>query len=378
MTRRIYLSAPDVGRREERYVRNALRSGWVAPGGPDIDAFEREVAGYAGVAHCVALSSGTAALHLALLSLGVGPGDVVVVPTLTFVATANAVVYTGAHPYFVDCDPLTGNLTADLLDDAVRRLRRSRRPVRAVVPVDLLGKCVDYGAIEKAAEQHDLPVLSDAAESLGASSAGRPAGSCGRAAALSFNGNKIMTTAGGGMLLTADPALAERVRYLATQARQPTVHYEHTEIGFNYRLSNLLAAIGRAQLVRLDEMIARRRRLREVYRELFAPVRGVRLLGGEDDAADNCWLTSIVVDPAECGWTAGDLAAALAAGNIETRPLWKPMHLQPVFADVPGLITGAAQRLFETGLMLPSGSVLSASDLGRVLAGIRSFLRANP
>jgi dTDP-4-amino-4,6-dideoxygalactose transaminase len=292
------------------------------------------------------------------------------------VATANAVVYTGARPYFVDCDPLTGNLTADLLDDAMRRLRPSRRPVRAVVPVDLLGKCVDYDAVEKAAEQHDLPVLSDAAESFGASSGGRPAGSCGRAAALSFNGNKIMTTAGGGMLLTADPALAARVRYLATQARQPAAHYEHTEVGFNYRLSNPLAAIGRAQLVRLAEMIARRRRLRETYRELFAPVRGVRVFGGEDDAADNCWLTSIVVDPAESGWPASDLAAALAAANIETRPLWKPMHLQPVFADAPGLITGAAQRLFETGLTLPSGSALRASDLDRVLAGIRSFLRA--
>jgi len=375
MTRRIYLSAPDVGEAEERRVLGALRSGWVAPIGPDVDGFEGDVARRVGVAHAVALSSGTAALHLALLSYGIGPGDVVVVPTLTFAATANAVVYTGARPYFVDCEPLTGNLDPDLLDEAVRRLRAAGHRVRAAVPVDLLGKCADYNAGGKAAEQHDLPILSDAAESFGASRDGRPAGSFGRAAALSFNGNKIMTTSGGGMLLTGDAALADRVRYLATQARRPVAHYEHADIGYNYRLSNLLAALGRAQLARLEEMMGRRRLLRELYRALFADVPGVRIFGGDDDATDNCWLTSILVDPAVCCWTAGELATELAAANIETRPLWKPMHLQPVFAGADALITGAAQRLFETGLTLPSGSALTAADIDRVAGSIRAFLR---
>ena len=375
MTRRIYLSAPDVGEAEERRVLGALRSGWVAPIGPDVDGFEGDVARRVGVAHAVALSSGTAALHLALLSYGIGPGDVVVVPTLTFAATANAVVYTGARPYFVDCEPLTGNLDPDLLDEAVRRLRAAGHRVRAAVPVDLLGKCADYNAVGKAAEQHDLPILSDAAESFGASRDGRPAGSFGRAAALSFNGNKIMTTSGGGMLLTGDAALADRVRYLATQARRPVAHYEHADVGYNYRLSNLLAALGRAQLARLEEMMGRRRLLRELYRALFADVPGVRIFGGDDDATDNCWLTSILVDPAVCRWTAGELATELAAANIETRPLWKPMHLQPVFAGADALITGAAQRLFETGLTLPSGSALTAADIDRVAGSIRAFLR---
>jgi dTDP-4-amino-4,6-dideoxygalactose transaminase len=375
MTRRIYLSAPDVGEAEERRVLGALRSGWVAPIGPDVDGFEGEVARRVGVPHAVALSSGTAALHLALLSWGIGPGDVVVVPTMTFAATANAVVYTGARPYFVDCDPLTGNLDADLLDEAVLRLRAAGHPVRAAVPVDLLGKCADYNAVGKAAEQHDLAILSDAAESFGASRDGQPAGSFGHAAVLSFNGNKIMTTSGGGMLLTGDSALADRVRYLATQARQPVSHYEHTDIGYNYRLSNLLAALGRAQLARLEEMIARRRQVRGLYRAAFAAVPGVRIFGGEDDATDSCWLTSILVDPSVSGWAAGDLAAVLAAANIETRPLWKPMHLQPVFAGAEALITGAAQRLFETGLTLPSGSALTAADLDRVLGCIQGFLR---
>ena len=374
MTTRVYLSPPDIGELEERYVLAALRSGWVAPVGPDLDAFEWEVAHRAGVGHAVATNCGTAALHLALLSWRVGAGEVVIVPTLTFAATANAVVYTGATPYFVDCDPATGNLDPGLLDEAVRALRAAGRPVRAAMPVDLLGKCANYEQIEKVAEQHCLPLLCDAAESLGAAHAGRPAGSFGQASALSFNGNKVLTTSGGGMLLTNDGALAARARYLATQAREPVAHYEHTELGYNYRLSNVLAALGRAQLCRLAEMIGRRRLIRDSYRELFAGQPGVRILGGEDDAGDNCWLTAIVVDPEAAGWSAAQLAVALNAQNIETRPLWKPMHLQPLYARAERMVTGAAERLFSTSVVLPSGSALGGPELNRVLACVRDFL----
>jgi dTDP-4-amino-4,6-dideoxygalactose transaminase len=371
---RVHLSPPDVGELEERYVLAALRSGWVAPVGPDLDAFESEVARRAGVANAVATSSGTAALHLALLSWRIGAGEVVIVPTLTFAATANAVAYTGATPYFVDCDPHTGNLDPGLLDEAITTLRAAGRSVRAAVPVDLLGKCADYGQIEKVAEQHRLPLLCDAAESLGAAHNGRPAGSFGQASALSFNGNKVLTTSGGGMLLTDDAGLARRARYLATQAREPVAHYEHAELGYNYRLSNILAALGRAQLCRLAEMIGRRRLIRDSYREAFAGLPGVRILGGDDDAEDNCWLSAVVVDPAVAGWSAADLGAALTALDIESRPLWKPMHLQPLYARAERLVTGAAQRLFETGLVLPSGSALSGADLSRVLTCVRSFV----
>jgi dTDP-4-amino-4,6-dideoxygalactose transaminase len=373
MSGRVYLSAPDIGPLEEQYVVDAVRSGWVAPLGPSVDAFEREIAERIGVEHAVAVNTGTAALHLALLDLGVGPGDTVVVPTLTFAATANAVMYTGAQPVFVDCDPATGNLAPDLLADALTRLGSEGRRVGAVLTVDLFGKCADYGAILPLCADHGVPVIEDAAEALGATYCGTPAGSFGRAAILSFNGNKIMTTSGGGMLLSDDGELAAHARYLATQARQPFVHYEHTDVGYNYRLSNLLAALGRAQLHRLDSMITRRRALRDGYAKLFAAVDGVSLLGSDDDGA-NCWLTSIVVDPARAGWRAGDLADHLAARDIETRPVFKPMHLQPVFAGARAFLTGAAQRLFEQGLTLPSGSALQEPQVRRVFDSIMEFL----
>ena len=244
MSDRILLSSPDVGPLEQSYVLAAMESGWIAPLGPDVDAFEREIAERVGVPHAVALSSGTAALHLALVAWGVGRGDVVITSTLTFAATANAIVYTGAEPFFVDVDPVTGNLDPDLLREAIDGLLESGAHIAAIVPVDLLGKVADYEAIEAVAAEHDIPVLADAAESLGASRNGTMAGRFGAAAALSFNGNKIMTTSGGGMLLAHDDEFAAHVRHLSTQAREPVVHYEHREIGYNYRLSNLLAALG--------------------------------------------------------------------------------------------------------------------------------------
>ncbi len=368
----VLLSAPDVGPLEQEYVMAALRSGWVAPAGPDLDRFEREIAARVGVPHAVGVTSGTAALHLALIGSRAGPGDVVVVPTLTFAATANAVVYTGATPVFADCDEATGNLDPDVLSGLLAELSAEGATVRAVLSVDLYGSCADYDRILPLCDRYGVPLVEDAAESLGSGYRGRAAGSFGWAAALSFNGNKIITTSSGGMLLTADPDLAARARNLATQARLPVEHYEHAEIGYNYRLSNLLAALGRAQLCRLDEMIERRRAVRDGYAKVFADVDGVRLLG--DDPAANCWLTGIVVDPERAGWCARDLGAHLAARKVETRPLFKPMHLQPVFAGARAALTGAAERLFRDGLVLPSGSALSDAQVRRVLDEVTEFL----
>jgi dTDP-4-amino-4,6-dideoxygalactose transaminase len=374
MADRIYMSSPDVGIVEEEYVLAAMRSGWIAPLGPDVDAFESEMARRVGVEHAVALSSGTAALHLGLLGLGVGAGDVVVTSTMTFAATANAITYTGATPFFVDCELASGNMDPVLLRTALEQLVAAGERVSAIVPVDLLGKAADYTEICSLAAEFGIPVLADAAESLGASHKAMPAGSFGHASVISFNGNKIMTTSGGGMLLTNDAALAARTRYLATQARMPVTHYEHIDVGYNYRLSNLLAALGRAQLTRLDSMIGRRRAMREHYREFFADVPGVHVFGGADDAEDNFWLTSVIVDPIVAGWSSSGLSAWLTGDNIESRPLWKPMHLQPIFAANRSITNGNAQRLFETGLTLPSGSSLTEIESERVLARIRSFL----
>ncbi|KUJ49159.1 DegT/DnrJ/EryC1/StrS family aminotransferase [Micromonospora maris] len=373
MTHRVHLSPPDIGPLEESYVIAALRSGWVAPAGPDLDAFESEVAARVGTRSAVAVSSGTAALHLALLAVGVSPGDAVLVPTLTFVATANAVRYTGARPVFVDCDPHTGNVDVSLVVELLNRLRTRGERVGAVVPVDMFGSCVDYGELLPACAASGVPVVEDAAEALGAMHRGRAAGSFGRVGALSFNGNKIMTTSGGGMLVSDDLPLLARARHLANQAREATVHYEHRETGYNYRLSNLLAALGRAQLIRLDEMIGRRRQLRDRYAKLFAPVPGVELLGANDPAS-NCWLTVIRVRPELSGWKVAELAAHLADRNIETRPVWKPMHRQPAYAGSECLLTGASDDLFAEGLTLPSGSALAERQVGAVFGAIDEFL----
>lgn len=378
MTDRIHMSSPDMTEVEEAALIRGFQSGWIAPLGPEVDAFETELAERCRRQHCVALSSGTAALHLALLNLGVKPGDVVMTASMTFAATANAITYAGATPAFVDCDE-TGSINPDLLDRGIRDQRDAGARVTAIVPVDLLGKVVDHEAIRAVADPHGLPVLSDAAESLGAMRNGRPSASFGDAAVLSFNGNKIMTTSGGGALLTDDADFAQRTRYLATQARQPAIHYEHTEVGYNYRLSNLLAALGRAQLSRLDEMIERRRQHRIAYRELFSDVAGATMFGQPDgadggDTVDNFWLSSILVDPDVAGWETGQLLESLLQSNIESRPLWKPMHTQPVFADNPRYVDGTSEKLFRTGLSLPSGSALTGEQFDRVSSAIRNFL----
>lgn len=369
---RILLSAPDVGVLEERAVMAALRSGWVAPLGPDVDAFERELAARVGVAHGVALSSGTAALHLGLLALGVRAGDRVVASSMTFAATVNAIAYVGAHPVLVDADPTTGNIDVALLEEAMAALEREGTPATAILPVDLLGRVVDHAAIAAIAARHGARVLADAAESLGSTRDGRAAGSFGDASVVSFNGNKIMTTSGGGMLLTDDAAIAGRVRHLATQARMPVAHYEHEEVGYNYRLSNLLAALGRAQLTRLDAMMARRRAIRERYRTLVAGIDGIELLGGGERDGDNAWLTAILVDPRDPRADADAVRRTLDERGIETRPLWKPMHLQPAFAHERAFVTGASERLFRTGIALPSGSSLDDASVDRVLEALRA------
>lgn len=381
MTERTYLSPPDITDLEEQAVVRAIRSGWVAPLGPEVDAFEAELADYCGRRYSVALSSGTAALHLGLLTLGVGPGDLVLTSSMTFAATANAIVYTGAEPVFVDADE-TGNMNPDLLEVAFHEIERFGQSVKVVLPVDLLGKVAAHERIDSIAAAHGAQVLSDAAESLGAVRGGRSSASFGRAAAVSFNGNKIMTTSGGGAFLTDDDALAHRVRYLASQARQPVAHYEHHDIGYNYRMSNILAALGRAQLSRLNEMIEIRRQHRLAYRELFHGIPGVKLFGGPSGAGDaqtqgtrdNFWLTSILIDPDEAGFTRDDLIAALAAANIESRPLWKPMHLQPVYNGVRAYTDGTSERLFRQGISIPSGSALTENEKLRIRNAVKRFL----
>lgn len=375
MSDRIYLSPPDVGDAEKHAVMAAMEGGWIAPLGPEVDAFEAELAARVCTKHGVALSSGTAALHLALLSVGVKPGDFVVTSTMTFAATTNAIVYTGAQPFFVDCLPESGNIDPELLRVSLTRLRAEGAKIAAILPVDLLGKTVDYTAVLEIADEFEVPVIADAAESLGASHRGRPAGSFGAASIFSFNGNKIMTTSGGGMLMTDDDNLEHHARYLATQARQPVPYYQHHDVGYNYRMSNLLAALGRAQLGRLDDMIQSRREVRARYQEFFAKIDGIELFGADDDEEDNFWLTSIIVDSKVTGWDTQALVLALAQQNIEARAVWKPMHLQPVFEHYRGEINGVSERLFHSLVSLPSGSTLHQEQQQRVFDEIERFIR---
>jgi dTDP-4-amino-4,6-dideoxygalactose transaminase len=363
----IYLSPPDTGALEREYLLRAFDSGWVAPIGPDIDAFERELAAAAGTAEAVALSSGTAALHLALLVAGVRPGQSVLVQSLTFAATANAVRYAGARPVFVDSSEATWTMDPALVDEWLARAALIGDLPAAVIPVDIFGQCADYDALQAICSRYGVPIIEDAAEALGASYRGRPAGGLADLGVFSFNGNKIITTSGGGALVTNSAEQARRVRHLATQAREPAAHYEHREIGYNYRLSNLCAALGRAQLARLPELVRRRREIRAGYASFFAGVPGVELMPEAPYGASNAWLSVILVDPVRCGVSADELRLALAAANIEARPIWKPMHLQPAHAACQAVGGAVAARLFERGLCLPSGSRMSDADTDRVI-----------
>lgn len=370
---RIHLSPPDMSSEERDLLLGAFDANWVAPVGPDLDAFEAEFAARIGVDHAVALASGTAGLHLALLIVGVEPGDLVVVPTFTFAATANVVRYVGAEPLFVDSSPDTWNIDPALVGDALDRAAVEGRRVGAVVTVDLYGQCADHDPIRAVCDARGVPLVEDAAEAVGATWEGRPAGSFGDIGVFSFNGNKAMTTGGGGMLVAADRGVVERARHLATQAREATLHYEHTEVGFNYRLSNLLAAVGRGQVRRLDEMLARRARIRERYEAALGPLTGVSFNPLSDRGRPNHWLTVAVLGDDAATDPAG-LIAALEAVDAEARPAWKPMHLQPVYERYTCLGGAVAAGAFARGVCLPSGSGMSDDDLDRVIDAARGAL----
>jgi dTDP-4-amino-4,6-dideoxygalactose transaminase len=376
---RILLSGPDVGPTERAALLAAFDGGWISPVGPDLDRFEADLAAVTGRRFAVALSSGTAALQLGLLALGLASDDEVWVATLTFAATANAVVHAGARPVFLDVDPRTWTLDVDLVaGELERRCRAGARPPAAIIPVDLYGRCAAYDRLLPLASEHGVPVLADAAEALGAHHLGRPAGGDGAAAALSFNGNKIITTSGGGALVTDDERVAQRVRHLATQAREPVRHYEHVDIGFNHRLSNLLAALGSAQLGGLAGKVARRRAIHARYEAGLAGLPGLTVADPEDAAEaaagtlPNRWLTCVSVDPQEAPVGRDGIIDALAADGIEARPVWKPMHLQPVHAGRVTLGGSVADRAFAHGLALPSSSALRDDEVDEVVGRVRA------
>ena len=363
----MYLSPPRMSQQDREMLLEAFDSNWIAPQGPHLEAFEAEFAAKLNVPHAVAVSSGTAALHLALSALDICEGDRVATSTLTFVASANAIKYVGATPVFIDSESRTWNLDPDLLAEEMESGIRNNTPIRAVLAVDIFGQCADYEPIRKICQFYEVQLIEDAAEALGASYQGRPAGTHGDIGCFSFNGNKIITTSGGGMLVTHRKEWVDRIRYLATQARTPARHYEHHEVGFNYRLSNLLAAVGRSQLRLLDERVDQRRALFGRYRDALGSLPGLRFMPEHSAGCSSRWLTCLTIDPAEFGGTRDDVISVLEADNIEARPLWKPMHLQPLFADCVVRGGAVSKSLFEKGLCLPSGSELTSEEVQRIL-----------
>jgi pyridoxal phosphate-dependent aminotransferase EpsN len=362
----IYLSPPHMGEAEFELVKEAFASNWIAPVGPHIDCFEKEFAEYLGVPYAAALSAGTAAIHLALRLLGVQPGDEVLCSTLTFAASANPIVCEGGAPVFIDSEPASWNMDPALLREELDACAARGRLPRAVIVVDLYGQSADYDPILDACARYEVPAIQDSAEALGATYKGRKVGVQGRCGIFSFNGNKIITTSGGGMLVSDDRALIERARFLATQARDPAPHYQHSTIGFNYRMSNVLAGIGRGQLRVLAQRIAARRRNFERYKVALTAVPGIEFMPLVPYGEANYWLTCITIDPEKFGATREDVRVALATHNIEARPVWKPLHLQPVFAHCRARGGAVAKAAFEHGLCLPSGSRLSDADFDRV------------
>jgi len=371
---RIYLSPPHVFGAEQSLVADAFESNWIAPLGPHVDAFEKEFEGVVDVPHAVALSSGTAALHLAMELLGVSARDHVICSSLTFSASANPIRYQGATPVFVDSDK-TWTMDANLLEDALKSGDAAGRRAKAVIAVDLYGQCADYQPILELCGRYGVPLVEDAAEALGATYKGRPSGGFGRLGVFSFNGNKIITTSGGGMLVSHEKALVDRARFLATQARDPAPHYEHSCIGYNYRLSNVLAAIGRGQLKTLAQRVAMRRRIFERYVEGLGDLPGVEFMPEAPYGRPNRWLTCLTISPEVCGADRESVRLALEAENIEGRPVWKPMHMQPVFAGTRVFGGAVSERLFRDGLCLPSGSSLSPDEQDRVISIVRRSFR---
>jgi len=364
---RIYLSPPDMSDQERTLLLAAFDSNWIAPLGPQVDGFERDLAKRVGVHDAAALNSGTAALHLALILLEVGAGDEVWTSTLTFAATANAIRYVGATPVFIDSERESWNMDPALLHEALREASTRGALPKALIVVDLYGQCANYDAILEACREYGVPVVEDAAEALGATYRGKAAGSFGTIGVLSFNGNKIITTSGGGALVSDDADLVARARHLASQAKQPVAHYEHDEVGYNYRLSNLLAAVGRGQLARLDGFVERRREINRTYRAALEGIDGVSFLPEAPGGHSTCWLTCVLLDELHLGVGPAQVREHLETHNIEARPVWKPMHLQPVYQDRRVVGGAVAEDLFRRGLCLPSGSVLSHEDQQRVI-----------
>lgn len=375
---RIWLSSPHLGDEESAFVEEAFRTNWIAPLGPHVDGFERELAAQVGIGHAAAVSSGTAAIHLGLILLDVKPGDTVFCSSLTFVGSANPIRYCGAQPVYIDSEPETWNMSPAALERAFAWAKSQGRLPKAVILVNLYGQSADMDALLPICQRHGVPVLEDAAESLGASYKGRTSGSFGRVGIFSFNGNKIITTSGGGMLVSDDAALMARARKLATQAREPAPHYEHVETGFNYRMSNVLAGIGRGQLKVLAQRVAQRRRVFEMYREALADRPEVQWMPEPAGYHSTRWLTCFTLEGPEGPARRDRLLRALERHAIEARPVWKPMHLQPLFADAPYFAHAqgddVSARLFERGICLPSGSNLSDAEIDRVITQLRRLL----
>jgi dTDP-4-amino-4,6-dideoxygalactose transaminase len=375
---RLYLSPPHMSGAEQEFLAEAFASNWIAPLGPHVDAFEREFCAAVGCDHAAALSSGTAALHLGLLLSGVESGDEVLVSTFTFSASVNPIIYVGARPVFVDAERRSWNLDPALVAEVIESRARSGRPPKAVVVVHLYGQAADLAPILEVCDRHGVAVVEDAAESLGATYRGRSPGTFGRVGAFSFNGNKIITTSGGGMLVSSDGELVAHARKLATQARDPGAHYQHTEVGYNYRLSNVLAAIGRGQLPVLEDRVTARRRNFDQYVRALGELPGIEFMPEAPWGRHTRWLTTLTIDPVAFGADREQVRQALEADQIEARPLWKPMHLQPVFGRHEVVGGAVAEGLFERGLCLPSGSAMSEHDLERVVGVVRAIHHGRP
>jgi dTDP-4-amino-4,6-dideoxygalactose transaminase len=368
---RIFLSPPHVGADERRHVNSAFDSNWIAPVGPHLAAFEAEMCSANGVKAALCVTSGTAALHLGLRLLGVQPGDEVFCPTFTFIACANPVAYLGAKPVFIDCETSSWNMDPQLLADALKLRDKEGRLPRAIMVADIYGQCAAWDEIGSLARAYGVPVIEDAAESVGATYRGRSAGSFGAVGVYSFNGNKILTTGGGGMIVSADPGLIAHAQKLATQARDPAPHYEHSELGYNYRMSNVLAGIGRGQLQSLSSRIERRRLIFDYYRNALGDLPGLKFMPELADGKSSRWLTCLTIDPAHSGIGRDTVLKALDDDNIEARPLWKPLHRQPLYRDAAVFGGAVADQIFAHGMCLPSGSAMTEADLQRVVGAFR-------
>ncbi len=370
MRPKIWLCSPHLGEKEIKYIHDVFESNWIAPLGPQVNAFEDEISSYLNVKYTAVLSSGTAAIHLALIILGIEQGDEVICSSFTFSATANPIIYQKAKPIFIDSEPNTWNMDPELLKKAINdRLKKGKKP-KAIIFVHLYGMPAKIDEILTVANMYGIPVIEDAAESLGSEYKGRKLGSFGEMGILSFNGNKIITTSGGGALISENEEYIKKARFLATQARDDAPHYEHSEIGYNYRMSNVLAGIGRGQLEKLPERIKQKRLIHELYLNFFKTVDGITVFHEpNNNFYSNHWLTCILVDPNKTknNTTREDIRLALLEDNIESRPLWKPMHLQPVFKNYFSYINGTSENLFNKGLCLPSGTNLTNDDKERII-----------